>query len=216
MTIEFRAWPKTPRLYRDITITEKIDGTNAAVIVDPEPLLADWERGHRFGDAVVVNIEGRSHLVGAQSRKRLITPEDDNYGFARWVFDNAQALANTLGPGYHYGEWWGSGIQRRYGLSGGDKRFSLFNVKRYANIDPTGVEGLGLVPVLYQGPFSESQIRHLLAWLRQCGSAAAPGFMDPEGIIVHHSQSGQVYKVLLDNDHLPKSAAGQSTLPLAA
>ena len=31
MPIEFKEWPKTPRLLRNITITEKIDGTNAAI-----------------------------------------------------------------------------------------------------------------------------------------------------------------------------------------
>lgn len=63
---EFREWPKTPRLYRDVAITEKIDGTNAAIHVD-----------------------GESGRVAAQSRRRLITPDDDNYGFAGWVRRNA-------------------------------------------------------------------------------------------------------------------------------
>lgn len=36
MTIEFQPWPKIARLNREITITEKIDGTNAAVIITEE------------------------------------------------------------------------------------------------------------------------------------------------------------------------------------
>ena len=53
------------------------------------------------------------------------------FGFARWVETNRERLITLLGPGLHFGEWWGSGIQRGYGLTKGDKRFSLFNVERH-------------------------------------------------------------------------------------
>lgn len=182
-SIEFKAWPKTPRLNRDITITEKIDGTNAAVIVT--------EDGQ----------------VGAQSRNRLIRVGDDNYGFAAWVADNAEALADILGPGHHFGEWWGSGIQRGYGLVKGEKRFSLFNTHRYGKADLSAVEGLGVVPVLYQGPFSQGAIDRALLLLREGGSAAADGFINPEGVIVYHSASGIVFKALLEGDDVPKGTA---------
>jgi hypothetical protein len=175
---EFQPWPKIARLNRDITITEKIDGTNAAVIIDTDGTVA------------------------AQSRKRLITPEDDNFGFARWVADNADRLAFTLGVGRHFGEWWGSGIQRGYGLVKGEKRFSLFNTARYADL----VDGSGLyvVPVLYQGPFSEGAIDEALDRLEFSGSVAAPGFMDPEGVVVFHSAAQQMFKVTIKGDEAPK------------
>lgn len=182
---EFRAWPSTPRLFRDIVITEKIDGTNACVIVSED-----------------------GSEVWAQSRKKLITPDDDNAGFARWVAENAGVLADVLGPGYHYGEWWGSKIQRTYGLVNGDKRFSLFNVSRYADVELDMVPGLGLVPVLYEGPFSFEVIRGALFYLEMEGSHAAPGFMNPEGIIVFHKAAQQVFKVLLENDDISKTEAG--------
>ena len=182
---EFRAWPSTPRLFRDIVITEKIDGTNACIIVSED-----------------------GSEVWAQSRKRLITPDDDNFGFARWVFENAGVLSDTLGPGYHYGEWWGSGIQRGYGLAKGEKRFSLFNVSRYDMDELHMVPGLDLVPVIYSGSFSQFEIDYSLGHLRNFGSHAAPGFMNPEGIILFHSAARQVFKVLLENDHLSKTEAG--------
>ncbi|HLE80817.1 MAG TPA: RNA ligase family protein, partial [Dehalococcoidia bacterium] len=100
---DFQEFGKIYRLSRDCIITEKIDGTNAQVVV-----LED----------------GR---VLAGSRNRWITPEADNFGFARWVKEHEEEL-RSLGPGRHYGEWWGSGIQRGYGLK--EKRFSLFNVSR--------------------------------------------------------------------------------------
>lgn len=31
----FQPWPKTPRLFREIVVTEKIDGTNAQVFIFP-------------------------------------------------------------------------------------------------------------------------------------------------------------------------------------
>lgn len=126
-TIEFKPWPKTPRLFRSILITEKIDGTNAAVIITSDGTVA------------------------AQSRNRLVTPGKltDNYGFARWVEENADELRDVLGTGHHYGEWYGSGIGRNYGLTNGDKRFALFNVNRYQNVPHLDrVPGLDVVPVL--------------------------------------------------------------------
>lgn len=181
--MEFIAWPKTPRLFRDVTITEKIDGTNAAVIVT--------ELG-----------------IGAQSRNRLISPDADNAGFAKWVAEHADFLAATLGPGHHFGEWWGSGIQRGYGLTNGNKLFSLFNTAKWAGLDASpdaDAIGLGVVPTLYIGPFDTDEIWLSLERLANFGSVAAPGFDRPEGVCIFHHASRQVFKATLDGD-LPKDA----------
>ena len=179
---EFEAFPKIPRLRRGIVITEKIDGTNAAIGISEE---------------------GR---VYAQSRKRIITPDEDNFGFARWVAENAESLHEILGPGLHFGEWWGSGIQRGYGLTKGEKRFSLFNVSRWGdNCDVEDYPGLAVVPLLYTGPYSDPAVDDVLATLHAQGSVASPGFDKPEGIIVYHSAARQMFKVLLENDDVPKS-----------
>ncbi|MFJ6237957.1 RNA ligase family protein [Streptomyces griseus] len=188
---EFREWPKTPRLFRDIVITEKIDGTNAGL--------------HISEDGQVV----------AQSRKRIITPDSDNYGFARWAADNADELAHILGPGLHFGEWWGQGIQRRYGMD--RKVFSIFNVVRWstqADADGTTmksraeqsglVDQIDAVPTLYRGVFDQDVIDDLMKELRENGSYAAPGFMNPEGICVYHSQTRGVFKVTLDQNDAGK------------
>lgn len=199
MAPEFREWPKTPRLFRDMVVTEKIDGTNAAVIVEPgDPAESQdgWCRGASIGGAFV--------KVGAQSRKRIITPEADNFGFAAWVRANAQTLADRLGVGYHYGEWWGSGIQRGYGLTKGEKRFSLFNVNRYAGLDLSDGIGLGVVPVLQRFTFDTTCVLGALDALRATGSVAAPGFDRPEGVVVFHSAAGTVFKALLEGDDRPK------------
>ncbi len=220
--IEFEGWPKTPRLFRDVTITEKIDGTNAAVIVREFAFgeLVDYAgpEVHVLGPVGESEVPDKEYLVGAQSRKRLITPgkTTDNAGFAGWVYDNAVDLVELLGAGRHFGEWWGAGIQRNYGLVDGEKRFSLFNTHRYralltgADPDADGNEILpemDVVPELYVGPFSTDIVHMVLDDLRETGSHVAPGFMDPEGVIVHHSAAGQVFKALLENDHMPKGVA---------
>ncbi len=177
---DFEAFAKIPRLRRGCVITEKIDGTNAQVF---------------FPD------EGGPMLVG--SRNRWITPDNDNYDFARWAFEH-EAELRLLGPGRHFGEWWGSGIQRRYGVE--DKRFSLFNAGRWngGNL-PSCVS---VVPVLHDGPFTDTAVQECLDRLTREGSAAAPGFMQPEGIVVFHAASRTLHKVTLGDDgHKEASAA---------
>jgi hypothetical protein len=213
---EFREWPKTPRLFRDIVVTEKLDGTNSAIHITA---IAEWEADLITsvpGDnsLYVVEVDGVRYAVTAQSRRRIITPgkTTDNYGFAAWVHENAADLVRILGEGLHFGEWWGKGIQRGYGLEG--KRFSLFNVERWFKVDPDDPHGLDsmstraelsplagqidAVPVLYTGPFAESVIWQCVDDLREFGSIAAPGFANPEGVCVFHTANRQVWKVTTD------------------
>lgn len=173
--MEFEPFDKIPRLRRGCVITEKIDGTNAQIY---------------FAD------DGSMH-VG--SRNRWITPTDDNYGFARWAHENEQEL-RKLGPGRHFGEWWGAGIQRRYNVP--DKRFSLFNTGRWLPVVGTDAfpTCVSLVPVLHNGDFTTNAVDDAMARLRAGGSVAAPGFMDPEGVVVFHVASRTLYKCTLGND----------------
>jgi len=171
MAPEFKPFDSIPRLSKTIVISEKIDGTNACIHVSDDGMT-----------------------VTAGSRSRWITPGDDNFGFARWVHDHTDELRG-LGPGYHYGEWWGAGIQRRYGLQ--EKRFSLFNAGRWETERPPCCH---VVPVLYRGPFSLSAVDDELGRLAAEGSRAAPGFMQPEGIVVYHEASRQLFKKTLDGD----------------
>jgi hypothetical protein len=194
--VEFIRWPSIPRLFRDITITEKIDGTNAAIGVEPYDVLAPI----RPNDEKAVHagtIDGTAVAVWAQSRSRIITPEDDNFKFAEWVHANAEELARFLGIGSHFGEWWGFGIQRGYDLPKGERRFSLFNTKRWGTFDNGGqgsVPGLYVVPTLYQGPYSEDVIRETATKLHVEGSRASLGFQRPEGIVIYHHQANHCFK----------------------
>lgn len=176
---DFIPFPKIPRLFRDATITEKIDGTNACVVVTDDGVLA-------------------------QSRNQFITPLKDNHGFARWVYDNAERLRDTLGPGRHFGEWWGQGIQRGYGLV--SKRFSLFNVSKWEGLVDDEL-GLFVVPVVARlSPFTTAGVQKAIIDLEQGGSVAAPGYEHPEGVVVFHEAGGHLYKALIENDDQPKGS----------
>ncbi|QBZ73397.1 RNA ligase [Streptomyces phage Heather] len=199
---EFTAWPKTPRLFRTIVVTEKLDGTNAAIHIST--VTHDTHFGFP-ANSYSVAVDGQRYVLTAQSRSRVITPgkAKDNFGFAGWVYENAEGLVRALGVGLHFGEWWGSGIQRGYGLT--DRRFSLFNTDRHADVNARlGNAIIEPAPVLYQGTFSEGEITAALTRLARFGSVAAPGFMNPEGICVWHSQTRQVFKVTLDNNDAGK------------
>jgi len=78
----------------------------------------------------------------AQSRTNIITPENDNFGFARYVEDNKKTFlelvehvryVNTnLNPNdgvFIFGEWAGSSIQKGVGVSQIEKSLFIFDVK---------------------------------------------------------------------------------------
>ena len=194
--IEFVKWPSIGRMNQDMTITEKIDGTNGAIRFVPAQIPGP------VPDNALCFLPADNMWLAVQSRSRFITPDDDNYGLAQWAWDNANGLYDVLGEGTHFGEWWGKGINRGYGLN--ERRFSLFNTKRW-NENGENVPGLYSVPVLITCKFSQLTVVETLASLRIYGSVAEPGFMRPEGVVVYHHGIGEYMKVTLDHDG-PKSS----------
>lgn len=193
----FVGFPKIARYSREVIVSEKIDGTNAQIFIG----------------------EDGEFLTG--SRKRWIAPETDNHGFSRWAHEHKDELL-TMGPGRHFGEWWGSGIQRGYGLPKGEKRFSLFNVVRWCLHDetpqqiPTGDPSMakvqdvlpacvGLVPVLWRGLFDDLDLDEILEHLQRDGSKASPGFPRPEGVVIFHTAGNVGFKKTPEQDDVPKS-----------
>lgn len=211
MKLEFKGFPKMPRLLRDVIISEKIDGTNASIMISETTVD---ERGSESWDSQgIIAIVG-DLTIRAGSRNRWITPSDDNFEFAAWVNQNRDELIN-LGVGQHFGEWWGQGIQRKYEMK--TKRFSLFNTQRWVlhgtepkqipTADPRIVkmqevlpECCYLVPVLYQGPFDTYIAKQCLELLKTNGSVAATGFTKPEGIILFHVAGNIGFKATLEGD----------------
>ncbi len=228
--MDFQKFDKIPRLSRDIVITEKIDGTNAQIcIMSYESLFnhyqlgdmadktaLDWVYGeiNNFIDKYCLsnleeqkkkglyeNMKDQLFIFSGSRKKWLdVSSKGDNFGFAKWVVENAEELIK-LGEGRHFGEYYGKGIQRNYGLD--EKRFALFNVGKWEDSD-VRPKCCGVVPVLYRGEFNTIDINAVLADLKMDGSSIAEGFMNPEGIIIYHTASGQLFKKTIHNDEKPK------------
>lgn len=166
--MEFQAWPKIIRYENKQTpiFTEKLDGTNACIIITEANELA------------------------CQSRTRIITPENDNFNFAKWAYSNKEELLK-LGPGYHYGEWWGLGIQRNYGLT--EKRFSLFNSRQWGVHNSNMPSCVSVVPILPANTVEEAR-----QFLLHNGSVAAPGWTNPEGAIMYEPDTKSYFKIIID------------------
>lgn len=191
---DFIEFPKIARFSREVIVTEKIDGTNAQVCIVPDAeWLATADQRQPLASANGLNIF-------AGSRNRWLTLGEDNFNFAHWVLANHHELVK-LGPGRHFGEWWGSGIQRGYGLQKGEKRFSLFNVARWADERPSCC---GVVPVLWRGMLDALDVPAQMDTLRIEGSVAAPGFMKPEGIVIFHPQGNVAFKKTFEKDDAGK------------
>ena len=208
----FVKFDKIPRLSRNMVITEKIDGTNAQIYICTladiyTAFAGDYQNQEDYGKDFVDQYclyQINEFFIFAGSRNRWLSvgtgKNCDNHGFAGWVKENAEELFK-LGEGRHFGEWYGKGIQRNYGLD--EKRFALFNVKRWSNIEeiPNCCE---VVPVLYEGMFDIKTIEMQLELLKNCGSKIAPGFKNPEGIVIFHKASGKLFKKTIIGDEKPK------------
>lgn len=179
MDLEFVPYPKIGRLKRQCTVTEKIDGTNAQIVFDHDGNI----------------------LCG--SRKRQIWPNGteghdkacDNFGFAGWAYGCREELFEYLGPGRHYGEWAGAGIQNGY--DGMEKGFYLFNTFREDSSDH--IPGLYKVPVLYQGDFASDLVDAIMNELLAHGSFINPGSA-PEGIVIYHHGTRSLAKCTYEYD----------------
>lgn len=212
--MQFEKFDKIPRLSRDIIITEKIDGTNAQIyIVTQDELMDNMMVNLALVDKIKLAEKDNLYIfAGSRTRWLDTTSQGDNFGFAKWVQANAEKLLE-LGEGRHYGEWYGRGIQRGYGLD--EKRFALFNVGRWAKFDeligdadkrthcPACCE---VVPIVAEGMFTTDLIESSLQCLKDNGSFAVLGFMKPEGLVIFHTASGQLFKKTIENDEKPKGA----------
>jgi len=200
---EFQDFRKIPRLMREIVITEKIDGTNGVICITDTGLIFAGSRTRWLWNSTQAEIH------------------NDNQGFARWVKEHKDELMK-LGPGFHYGEWMGQGIQRTYGLK--EKRFYLFNTARWVKCEGFDILSLTercyhpslenkqeycpeccyVVPVIYKGMLDGIAIDNAMEELKWKGSKAIEGFMNPEGIVIYHSAARQYFKKTIENDEKGK------------
>jgi hypothetical protein len=215
----FVEFPKIARLYKGaIAISEKIDGTNAQIYIeDAGEGLLDSDCGVTPNFALakatgpLTDASIKHVFVYAGSRTRMLSDKQDNFGFWHWAMLHANELA-ALGPGRHFGEWWGKGIQRGYGKT--ERTFSLFNVGRW--YDPTmsnadvadanaipRIDGLSVVPLLYRGPWfgaAADPVSEALRRLSYSGSTLDHN-TEAEGVVVYHEASGVYFKAPYDEQH---------------
>lgn len=168
----FESFPDIKKLgAAALFITQKIHGSNAQIFIFQQ--------------------EDGSLDLACGSRSRWVAPGNDNYGFAEMVYANKQEFIDKLGPGRHYGEWAGPGINSGEGLK--VKTFILFDHWKYPPERPLPPNTI-IVPVLYSGAFDMSKVEECMDDLRKNGSKLVPGFMAPEGIVVRIK--GERYKVV--------------------
>ena len=183
---KFKPFNKIRRKNLTAYITEKLDGTNASVVVSRELLV---------GLPYLANVN--DCFIYAGSRKRWIEPNSkenkaaDNFGFAGWVRDNAEMLVR-LGPGQHYGEWVGPGIQKNpHELE--ERKFYLFNHYRFKDVRPDCCE---VVPLLDIGVYSAALIADTMLSLKEQGSHIGG---KPEGIMVYVPEADHYQKVTFEH-----------------
>ena len=192
--VEFRSWGKIPRMKEDkICITEKINGTNSCVVIKDEKIVA------------------------VQSRKRFITSESDNFGFAKWVNENEGSLV-SMGDGYHFGEWAGEGIQKNpHKLEG--KNFFLFNTKRWNIHNPNTPEVCKVVPVLYDGVWTPIIVQDIMDALKERGTYVSEGVDYAEGVVVYYKALDSYVKDTFENSQgkwLEKKKEQEATTVVAS
>lgn len=135
------------RQFRDVA-TETVAKYSG---IDDSKLKATYRRTiklHGSNSSIVFPLNGTNEIY-AQSRNRIITPENDNAGFARWVEDNSNSIQDCFYehmPDQHedwtlvshivvYGEWCGQGIQKGTALNQLPKMFVVFGVRVIYNSD---------------------------------------------------------------------------------
>lgn len=222
--MKFVEFKKIPRLSREVLVTEKIDGSNGQIVIlNREKIIHECEgcdyTSQDFIDNYCLYIHPENpHVdeedklyVFAASRNRWlqIGKQTDNNAFATWVKENALELIK-LGEGRHFGEYYGKGINRGYGLD--HKRFALFNVSKWSNQNEPLIEWQSycpkcceVVPTLYVGDFDTNVINAKITELKTLGSRAVPGYFNAEGICIFHTAAGQYFKKTIENDEKPKS-----------
>lgn len=176
MTPDFESFPDIKKLGKAaLFITQKIHGTNAQIYIFQQ--------------------EDGTLDLACGKRSSWCVPGKDNFGFAEMVYANKQEFIEKLGPGRHYGEWAGPGINSGEGLK--KKTFVLFDHWRYPVERPLPPHTV-VVPVLYEGPFDMSKVEESMNDLRVNGSKLVPGFMAPEGVVVRIK--GERYKVVFQDE----------------
>ena len=169
-------------------ISEKVDGTNGLIEINEVfPVGEPKEIQIRFG-----------------SRNRYITFNNDNADFANFfrhyearfkdvaadiILKELEVSGETLTecqeqyPLRIYGEWFGSGIQRGYGLK--DKFFMPFSTFYAEKLIEYQVPNIVKPNIMYTGKFNKLTADMCMNTLAIHGSGIIKDYKRPEGIVIH-------------------------------
>jgi len=124
--IEFKEFPKIPQ-FRNIK-------KDLQYLSEKNPLSSFIFEGtiKLHGTNAAVGYDAESGTIYCQSRKRIITPEEDNMGFAAWVMSEESLWKRYFQEVFYgesallFGEWCGEGIQKGVAISSIPKMFVIF------------------------------------------------------------------------------------------
>lgn len=145
---KFSAYPKIGQ-YRQVITEVKLRNSYVGKDDNGDPIYDKNIQPPKIKFTGSVKLHGTNAGVGysvndglwVQSRSNIITPENDNFGFARYVEDNKTAFIELfehilyVNPNlkdeniYIFGEWAGKGIQKSVGISQIEKSFFIFALK---------------------------------------------------------------------------------------
>ena len=170
-------------------ISEKIDGTNGLIEIQNK----------------ANNSNTGSMIVKFGSRNRYISFSDDNAGFANFFRHYEKKFKNMakeiIASSYNedsqtdeiptenyplriYGEWFGKGIQRGYGLD--DKYFMPFSSFYAEHMIKAGIPNIMMPNIMYTGKFSLEVVDNCMNCLTS-GSFhnLITNYDNPEGIVIY-------------------------------
>lgn len=135
------------------------DGTKELPVIE----FIGYPKLHGTNAAIVFNRDGSYYC---QSRENIITPEEDNAGFARWVAETGHKLYDDLKECFEiggwdqaivYGEWCGGSIQKGVAINQLPKMFVIFGLRA---IDVSSVIAWG-APTYVIKNISVEGVRHI-------------------------------------------------------
>lgn len=132
----FMAWPEIEAFYnvRKFIRVDPGEWWRAKEQLSGTSTVAYKAKVKLHGTNAAVQVQEDGTIV-AQSRTNIITPENDNAGFARWVMSNKETWQKS--PGWiFYGEWCGPGIQKGVAISEIPKKvFAVFGARSLLSIN---------------------------------------------------------------------------------
>lgn len=152
----------------------------------PLPVVDFFGTVKLHGTNAAVGYDASTGEIWAQSRTSIITPEKDNFGFARFVKENEEYFRSVFTKNNRYdgniihlfGEWCGPGVQKGVGISDIDRKiFVAFDMV----IDG---ERHWSVPCFYadQLPFGQRRVFSII----ECGTFEVQiDFSNPKSIQNH-------------------------------